>query len=50
MEDGAGFRFGGLDEFFSDLAYRYEKDYEYTVAWIDAWRVAKHGAAGLYYG
>jgi FAD/FMN-containing dehydrogenase len=27
-------RFGSLDEFF-DLAYRHDKDYEHTVAWID---------------
>ncbi|AKU89942.1 FAD-binding oxidoreductase [Vulgatibacter incomptus] len=41
-------RFGGLDEFFS-LNDESERDYVYTVAWIDILATGKHLGRGIYH-
>jgi FAD/FMN-containing dehydrogenase len=40
-------RFGSLDEFF-DLAAAYDRDNEYTVAWIDCMATGKKSGRGFY--
>jgi len=40
-------RFGGLDEFF-ELSYVHDREYEYTVAWIDCVATGKKSGRGYY--